>query len=123
MDYVKEFLTRLQKGESLDSIAKEITTALNAAKVKAEEERQASLVREKKFRVVYDLYTSLAELLSCYDIPCPEPTNEEINKIIDSLDNEIPEVAKLLKKYAPDYKAELEVNKESIEDFLNRLGW
>ena len=123
MDYAKEFLTRLQKGESIDSIAKEITTALNAAKDAQEKEIQATLVREKKYKAIYNLYTGLAELLALYDIPCPKPTNEEIHKIITSLDNEIPEVAELLKKYAPDYKAEFEVNKESIEDFLNKLGW
>lgn len=146
MDFTSELLARLQKGESVDSLAAELTKAINDAhteneRIKAEQEakrkaeleakRQAEIKAQDKYDAIDSLLGAIEEVIVAWDL------GDDILGVVQELDTE--ELVQELNEAIPAAKAYAEMmerintlrearpvsdkpNKDDpIEDFLNKF--
>ena len=98
-----DILARLQNGDTMDEIAKEMTDALNAARAEYEEAKQADAEAERvmsaKRTAVDDMLNALCDYLVAAgeDKYIKDIAEVETDKVIEMLDGSI-EMAKSLEK-------------------------
>ena len=105
MDYTKEFLARLQNGESVEDIAAELTKSINTANEKYEAEQEAKRKAEQealnksaehtnKCDAVEDFLAGLFSVLDAWGINDPsiiaEVENTDVEEFVEVLDQSIP---------------------------------
>lgn len=105
MDYTKEFLARLQNGESVEDIAAELTKSINTANEKYEAEQEAKRKAEQealnksaehtnKCDAVENFLDALVDILEVWGIDddalFDEIANTDIEEFIEVLDQSIP---------------------------------
>ena len=130
----KDLVARLQKGESIDDLAKEMTEALNAAKrehdrLVAEEaaKREAEQAATMKRADAAQICTLIDKFLKTYygDIPQDSPlSTDDFIAVVDSIaevfraiqktEDKINPVVEKAKKCGDDFD-------NAIEDFLNKF--
>ena len=120
-----EILARLREGENIDSIAKELTEALNAAKRDYEEE-QASAKRkaENKRRDAQEICDVVNAFMANYysDVPNNEPIDADtFIALVDSIASVFRSVKKVEEKVSPVVKKTKDDFDDAIEDFLNKF--
>ena len=106
MDYTNDILARLQRGESVDALASELTKAINEANnryLAEQEAKRKEAKRADKVDAIDALLLAIENVLVTWDI-LDDETREEFEKInpeelVDELDKTIPalqEYAKLM---------------------------
>lgn len=150
MDFTSELLARLQKGESVDSLAAELTKAINDAhieneRIKAEQEakrraeleakRQAEMKAQDKYDAIESLLCAIEKTIIAWDLG-DDILNaiEEINteELVQELDEAIPaakayvemmeKIGSLREARPASDTASAKTNKnDPIEDFLNQF--
>ena len=122
MDYMNEIMARLQKGESVDTIAAEMTKALN----EANDEFQKQRGKNEKAAAMRKALNAVADLLDVYDL------DKEIGnslremdemELVNEIEREMP-FMKMLIEMDQEKKREKPAAKpcgDSIEDFLNKF--
>ena len=143
MNYTDDIFARLQNGESMESIANDLTKSLNDAsqhynQIKAAKEAEAKKtaaaqkIRVKKVRAVYELRDALVNVLKVWDV-APEviaelaeyDDDEDLDSIIEVFDELLPAVEKYAAVHSAiqdmfkDEKQNVKPKKDPIEDFLN----
>ena len=146
MDFTSELLARLQKGESIDSLAAELTKAINDAhteneRIKAEAEakrkaeleakRQAEQLAQDKYDAIDSLLGAIEKVIVAWDL------GDDVLDVVQEVDTE--ELVQELDEAIPAAKAYAEMmgkiyavreprpvsdkpNKDDpIEDFLNKF--
>ena len=138
MDFTSELLARLQKGESVDSLAAELTKAINDAhaeneRIKAETEakRKAEIKAQDKYDAIESLLGAVESVIIAWDL------GDDILGFIQKIDTD--ELVQELNEVIPAAKAYVELadklgelrqarpvapNKEQddpIEAFLNQF--
>ena len=96
MDYMNDFLAQLQKGESVEDLAKQLTAALNEANRKYKEDKTA--VRQEKIACFEDIFDALHTLLGLYGVDTShfkDISKSEIEKMVDELDEAVPAIQEL----------------------------
>lgn len=146
MDYMNDMLARLQRGESVEALASELTNAINEAnnkyqaELKAAEEakRQEAAAEEahrsKKIAAMDNLISAVVDLLAAYDIvsetldAVKDTDSAELIDIIDAALPAVQEYMNLLEALEGSRKAPTGVcckastkKHDPIEDFLNRF--
>ena len=116
MNYKEEFLQMLQKGRSMDSIADEITRALNAANIEYEHQKQAEASKRKeKVDATNNFISSIYKLLSCWDLGISE---REFKEVIKDSGELVDELDKALGSIQETEDSKKVIN--PIEEFLNK---
>lgn len=99
MDYMNDFLAQLQKGESVEDLAKQLTTALNEANRKYQEEKEAQAAsRQRKVTCFEDIFDAMNALLELYGVDISnfkDISKSEIEKMVDELDEAVPAIQEL----------------------------
>ena len=96
MDYMNDFLAQLQKGESVEDLAKQLTAALNEANRKYKEDKAA--VRQEKISCFEDIFDAMNTLLELYGVDTSDfkdVSKSEIEKMVDELDEAMPAIQEL----------------------------
>lgn len=115
MNFKQEFLRLLQEGRSVDSIADEVSKALNAANIEYQRQlKEEKAKREDKKNATNNFIKSMYELLSCWDLGI---TREEFDEVIKSSDMLVDELDKALGNIQEETGNKI-VN--PIEEFLNK---
>ena len=120
-----EILARLREGENIDSIAKELTEALNAAKRDYEEE-QASAKRkaENKRRDAQQICDVINAFVENYygDVPNNDPmAADDLIALVDGIADVFRSFKKVEEKVSPVVKKTKDDFDDAIEDFLNKF--
>ena len=143
MDFTSELLARLQKGESVDALAAELTKAINDAhtenerlKAEAEAKRKAdaaaSRAKLQKVQHMDDLLDAVVALLCDYNVDrdlVDEIGNIHAEELIDEIDKAVPAIQEYmdlmekLRQARPvtDTAPEKQSKNDPIEDFLNKF--
>ena len=126
--FYNELLARLQKGESVDKLANELTKAINdanteherlcheaaekAKRAEAEAKRKSDMKQQDKVAAMDQLLDGLYSLLAAYDV------DKEILSIIDELDASevIQEIDSMLGFHSEPAKQ----GASALDDFLNK---
>ncbi len=126
--FYNELLARLQKGESVDHLAAELTKAINdanteherlaaaaAKRAEAEAKRKSDMKQQDKVAAMDQLLDGLYSLLAAYDV------DKEILSIIDELDASevIQEIDSMLGFAAPRSEPAKQ-GASALDDFLNK---
>jgi tRNA(Ile2) C34 agmatinyltransferase TiaS len=143
MDYTSDIFARLQKGESMESIANDLTKSLNNAsqhysQIKAAEQakkeaeaKKAAAVQENKVKAVYELRDALVNVFKVWGVASDviaefaEYDDEDLNGIIEVFDELLPAVEKYAAVHSAiqdmfkDEEQNVKPKKDPIEDFLN----
>lgn len=141
MDYTNDIFARLQNGESMESIANDLTKSLNDAsqhynQIKAAEQakKEAAAAQEnkvKKVRAVYELRDALVNTLKAWDVApeviteLAEYDDEDLDGIIEVFDELLPAVEKYAAVHSAiqdmfkDENQNVKPKKDPVEDFLN----
>jgi len=115
IDYTAHIFDRLQEGESLEKIGKELTDALNKAtdlyieQKKAREEEKKK--EHEKYKAAEDLLSALDRMFALYDIDIPKATTLNITDIMNIFDECAPtfsEIAKTAAEIASESKKSCE---------------
>ena len=77
MDIMQEMLTRLQQGEKVETLAQELTDAINDANAQFQKEQAAKQVGNKKVAAADNLIRACAELARAYNL-----SDEDVNEIL-----------------------------------------
>lgn len=130
----KDLVARLQKGESIDDLAKEMTEALNAAKrehdrLVAEEaaKREAELAATMKRADAAQICTLIDKFLKTYygDIPQDGPlSTDDFIEVVDSIADMFRTFQKVECKVSPIVEKAKNCGDDfdsAIEDFLNKF--
>ncbi len=142
MDFTSELLARLQKGESVDSLAAELTKAINDAnteneriKAEAEAKRKAEMKAQDKYDAIESLLSAVESVIVAWDL------GDDVLGFIQEIDTdelvqELDEVIPAAKAYAEIIGAlretpagdrsvktapDLPASGDPIEDFLNKF--
>lgn len=138
MDYMEDILARLEKGESVDSIAADLTIAINKANTEYEakrKEKEKAVSRSTKIAAMDALIADLIDLLAAYEVEGEVlDTLEETNsaEIIDAIDESLPAIQKYMELMdamrAPEPDAapvkgpvKEPAKQDPIEEFLNKF--
>lgn len=145
MDFTSEILARLQKGESVDSLAAELTKAINDAhaeneriKAAAEAKRQAERKAQDKYNAVDDLLRALESIIAAWDLgdDMLDLVGEiDTDEMVQEFDEAIPAAkayAEIMEKIGTARKTpagdhsmkavpDLPAVNDPIEDFLNKF--
>jgi len=129
-NYMNDFLKQLQEGKSVDSLAAELTDAINAAskeydriqeeeRKKAEEAKGAS--RKDKISAVTNLLFAWDELMATwgYESSVQGFTDADVESIADDIDSVVALFQKSTDK--KETKAAAAPTGDPIEDFLNKF--
>lgn len=145
----EDILSRLQAGETIDSLAQEFTEALNTAKALQEEEvkkaEAEALVACQRREAMSAIVAAMGNYVENFGTQEQKdyfadyyPSNEELDKLCDSIDSmlelamALERMAKLtfpLQKLTPcgkpveKKKREVISADKAIADFLNHMGW
>lgn len=111
MDYTNDILARLQRGESVDALASELTKAINEAnnryiaeqeaKRKAEQEARIKAAAEQtkrndKIKAITDLIAAIEAVLVEWEIVDSDTLDEieklDVEEIVDEIDKAIPAI-------------------------------
>ena len=99
MDYMDDFLAQLQKGESVEDLAKRLTNALNEANRKyKEDEAEKVATRQEKIACFEDIFDAMNTLLGLYGVDTSDfkdISKSEIEKMVDELDEAVPAIQEL----------------------------
>ena len=125
MDYMNEIMARLQKGESVDTIAVEMTKALNEANDEFQKQQEKNAALKEKSAAMRAALDAVADLLDAFDL------NEEISdslremnegELVDEIEREMP-LMKMLIEMDQEKKSKRAVKPcgDNIEDFLNKF--
>lgn len=142
---VNEILARLQKGETIENVAAEMTKALNAAETQYNEEikaAEAAKVQEEKEATLNDLAETILLAIDEYvSVRCPEATDAEgidmdvaeFREVLDEFLDTMIKMKELFGEFAPlalqvpktEPKAlkKLKTADDKIADFLKTMGW
>ena len=119
MDYMNEIMARLQKGESVDAIAAEMTKALNKANDEFQKQNEKTAAMRKALNAI-------ANLLDAFNLD-KEIGNSlremDATELVDEIEREMP-FMKMLIEMDQEKKREKPAAKpsgDSIEDFLNKF--
>ena len=121
MDYMNEIMTRLQKGESIDTIAAEMTKALN----EANDEFQKQRGKSEKAAAMRKALNAIADLLDAFDLD-KEIGNSlremDATELVDEIEREMP-LMKMLIEMDQEKKSKraAKPSGDSIEEFLNKF--
>ena len=128
--YMSDILARLQKGESVEDIAKEMTDAINEANRQYTEEKNTSI--QKKREAMIAVFVAIDNLAAVCGAPEFKVGNtvpeEEIDGLIDAFEKTLRSIQGLRSLLAeleePQAKPRVEENKtcakDPIEEFLNK---
>jgi len=102
-NYMEDMLARLQKGESIEDIAAQVTKDINAAneayvQEKKEAERKAQLLKEDKVSWMHQLIADLYGLLSVYgasDVILDPIITADAEELVKELDKAWPQIQEL----------------------------
>ena len=123
MDYMNEFLGRLQKGANVDTLAAELTKALNEANVQFQKQHQEEQrIRNDKINCLVDIFEALEELLTLYgakEDELPKTSVQEFEDLVDELDELVPVLREDPFKALKDLAKEEEKSKCVFPDNLN----
>ena len=130
MDYMDEFLKRLQKGERVEDIANQITKDINDANNKYIQEQEAkkkiktSNSKEAKVSAVNHIICALAEFLYSYDaskelIGMVEAIDAQ--EIVDYLDETLPFAEKYIDAVDMIKEKHKKTDQEAIDEFLDKF--
>lgn len=131
MDFTSELLARLQKGESVDSLAAELTKAINDAnteneriKAEAEAKRKACELARDKADAIDNLLIALENIVAVWGL------GDELIEVIEHIDpdevvQEIDKSKDMVDKYnelfaaiaAPEAEPE---SKSALDEFLDK---
>ncbi len=126
MDYMNEIMARLQKGESVDTIAAEMTKALNEANNEFQKQNEKNAALKVKAAAMRNALNAVADLLDAFDL------DKEIGDSLHEMDatelvNEIERKMSFMKMFIEmdqEKKREKPAAKpcgDSIEEFLNQF--
>ena len=144
MNYTDEILARLQNGEAVEDIARELTNSLNRAssayteqqKAKAEAakkaaaEKEKAALKQKKSDAILDLVDSIAYIFEVWGIDekdikelC-EISDHDVNEIIGLLDLSLPLLSKsnIIQKeiqHIIPKEEKTEAAADPVQEFLN----
>lgn len=144
MNYTDEILARLQNGEAVGDIARELTDSLNKAsnayaeqqKAKAEAEKKAAaekekaMLRQKKSDAIVNLVDSIAYLFEVWGVDendikelC-EISDHDVNELIGLLDLSLPLLSKsnIIQKeiqHIIPKEEKTEAAADPVQEFLN----
>jgi hypothetical protein len=150
MDFTSELLARLQKGESVDSLAAELTKAINDAhtenerikaeaeakrKAEAEAKRQAEMKAQDKYDAIESLLCAIEKVIVAWDLgdDILDAVDEiDADELVKELDEAIPAAkayAEMLEKIGAlrearpvaDTVPDKQRQGDPIEDFLNKF--
>lgn len=137
MDYMEDILARLEKGESVDSIAADLTIAINKANTEYEakrKEKEKAVSRSTKIAAMDALIADLIDLLAAYEVEGEVlDTLEETDsaEIIDAIDESLPAIQKYMELMdamrEPEPKQPVKgpvkepAKQDPIEEFLNKF--
>ena len=141
MDYMKDILARLEKGESVDDIATDLTIAINKANTEYEakrKEKEKAVSRSTKIEAMDALLADLVDLLAAYEVEGEVlDTLEETDsaEIIDAIDESLPAIQKYMElmdamrapEPGPEPKQPVRgpvkepTKQDPIEEFLNKF--
>ena len=130
MDYMDEFLKRLQKGERVEDIANQITKDINDANNKYIQEQEAkkkiktSNSKEAKVSAVNHIICALAEFLYSYDaskelIGMVEAIDAQ--EIVDYLDECLPFAEKYIDAVDMIKEKHKKTDQDAIDEFLDKF--
>jgi hypothetical protein len=126
MDYMNEIMARLQKGESVDTIAAEMTKALNEANDEFQKQQEKSAALKEKSAAMRAALDAVANLLDAFDLDKEIGDNlreMDATELVDEIEREMP-LMKMLIEMDQEKKREKPAAKpsgDSIEDFLNKF--
>ena len=126
--FYNELLARLQKGESVDKLAGELTKAINDANTEherlreaerlaaeAEAKRKSDMKQQDKVAAMDQLLDGLYSLLAAYDV------DKEILSIIDELDaSEVIQEIDAMLGFAAPRSEPAKQGASALDDFLNK---
>ena len=126
--FYNELLARLQKGESVDKLANELTKAINEANTEherlreaerlaaeAEAKRKSDMKQQDKVAAMDELLDGLYSLLAAYDV------DKEILSIIDELDaSEVIQEIDAMLGFAAPRSEPAKQGASALDDFLNK---
>jgi hypothetical protein len=136
---MKDILARLEKGESVDDIATDLTIAINKANTEYEakrKEKEKAVSRSTKIAAMDALLADLVDLLAAYEVEGEVlDTLEETDsaEIIDAIDESLPAIQKYMELMdamrAPEPEPKQPVKgpvreptkQDPIEEFLNKF--
>lgn len=127
MDYMQDIMTRLQKGESVEDIAAQMTKDINAANAEfqKEQEKRAKLAPKRKaVRAALDAVADMFEV--CFEDSNIAADLRELDEtdLVDEIERELP-LIKMLATMGDNPKPRAKDDKKSaadpIEDFLNKF--
>ena len=125
MDYMNEIMARLQKGESVDTIAAEMTKALNEANDEFQKQNEKNAALKVKAAAMRKALNAVADLLDVYGL------DKEIGNSLRETDEM--ELVNEVERDMPFMKMFIEMDQEkkskpaarpsgdSIEEFLNQF--
>ena len=142
---VNEILARLQKGETIENVAAEMTKALNAAETQYNEEikaAEAAKIQEEKEATLNDLAETILLAIEEYvSVKCPEAVDTEgidmevaeFREVLDEFLDTMVKMKNLFGEFAltavrapkTEYNAVKKVKTadDKIADFLKTMGW
>lgn len=127
MDYMNEIMARLQKGESVDTIAAEMTKALNEANDEFQKQQEKNAALKGKAAAMRNALNAVADLLDAFDLDkeIGDSLREmDATELVDEIEREMPLMKMLIemnqeKKSKP--KRAAKPSGDSIEEFLNKF--
>lgn len=127
MNYMEDIMARLQKGESVEDIAAQMTKDINAANAEfqKEQEKRAKLAPKRKaVRAALDAVADMFEV--CFEDSniAAELRELDENDLVDEIEKELP-LIKMLASMSDNPKPRAKDDGKSaadpIEDFLNKF--
>ena len=128
--YMSDILARLQKGESVEDIAKEMTDAINEANRQYTEEKNTSIQKKREaMAAVFAAIDNLAAVCGAPEFKVGSTVpDEEIDGLIDTFEKTLRSIQGLRSLLAeleePQAKPRVTENKtcakDPIEEFLNK---
>lgn len=125
MDYMNEIMARLQKGESVDTIAAEMTKALNEANDEFQKQQEKSAALKEKAAAMRNALDAVADLLDAFDLDKEIGDNlreMDATELVDEIEREMP-LMKMLIEMDQEKKSKraAKPSGDSIEEFLNKF--
>jgi multidrug efflux pump subunit AcrA (membrane-fusion protein) len=139
MNNFNDILARLENGETAESIAEEMTAALNnaqeafakaqAAKRQEEEEQKAKAVQEAAVRIATEHLASALLDWAYVVFPDMHDAIEDLNEeaLVDAIENAVPQykmllqIAAMTQSFTEDVKAKSVEKKPSVDEILENF--
>ena len=121
-----DILARLQKGESMDTIASEMADMLNAAKEKKDaldaQKKESDRVEKAKEEAALVMLDGLSDYLVATgnEELQKEIVNVDVRKVVESLDQSMDLVTKLLKLRDLEFE---DIDSHNFDALLGAFGW